>query len=600
MPRLGDDLLPYYHRELTYLREQGAHFARKHPKVAHRLELGVDEIPDPHVERLMEAFAFLTARIQHKIDDDFPEIPGALLGLVHPQFTCPVPSMAIAEFSPDPSRGDLSDGFTVPKSTEIFAQTTDGLTCRFRTGYPTTLWPLEVREARFERTDRYRFLDQRPEVLGVLRLRLSTSAGSMAELSLDDLRVYLHGYRSSVHELYEMLCTNSVGIAVHDGDRVQLMPEAHVRSVGFGADEDLLPYPPTVQSAYRLVHEYVAFPEKFLFVDLSRIRLASALKEVDVLVLLNRTPRERLRVDESNFRLGCTPVVNLFNNTTEPVRITQERTEYRLEPDIHRGRTTEIHSVLRVSAIPPEGGESRVVTPFFSFDHEVQARDQRAFWYVRREPVLRADMPGSQLLLAFLDLDFNPALPSEHTVFAHTLCTNRDLAEQLAAGEVMQVELDLPAAPITLLTKPTPQVDPPLQGKALWRLISHLSLNYLSLTEGEESLKSLREILRLYDFSRSLPIDQVAAGLRKLECREVVRRVGDEAWRGFRRGIELTLTFDETQYVGISAFMLASVLNRVFALYAPVNSFTELVILSEQRQGIWKRWPPMAGDQPVL
>jgi type VI secretion system protein ImpG len=225
---------------------------------------------------------------------------------------------------------------------------------------------------------------------------------------------------------------------------------------------------------------------------------------------------------------------------------------------------------------------------------------QRAYWHARRMPTGRADLPGTQMVLSLLDLDWNPRLPAVDTLYAHVLCTNRDFAEQLSAGALLQTDVAAPLARISCLGKPTQEIVPPSGGANLWRLVSHLSLNHLSLSGGEESLTALREILRLYCPAGDAAAERQIAGLMEMSCRKVVRRMGAEAWRGFCRGNEVTLTFDEDAYIGSSAFLLASVLNRFLALYASINSFTQLVIDSRQRHGVWKRWPPMAGEQILL
>ena len=238
--------------------------------------------------------------------------------------------------------------------------------------------------------------------------------------------------------------------------------------------------------------------------------------------------------------------------------------------------------------------------PYFSYNHGMAIDEHQAFYHCRRQHTGRKDMPGTELLLSFVDLDFNPAVPRTETVFAHTLCTNRGLAEEVPAGAVLQIEQAAPLSNIVTLAKPTPQINPPMDGAALWRLISHLSLNYLSLADGEESINALREILRLYCVSSYSDTHQQINGLRQMSCRSVVRRIGQTAWKGFCRGKEITLQFDEEMYVGSSAFLLGAVLNRFFPLYASINTFTQLIIQSNQREGIWKKWQPMAGDQIVL
>jgi type VI secretion system protein ImpG len=595
-----EDFLRYYHGELNYLRRMGAAFAERYPKLAGRLELSPNDCADPQIERLLESFAFLTARIQRRLDGEFPEITSALLGVLYPHLVNPIPSMSIAHFATDGKQGKLSTGFEIPRHTKLFSQTDEGLNCRFRTCYPVTLWPLEVVSAGFESKAQFDFLDHATDVATVLRLRIAAPDTKLPELAIPQLRFYLHGSSILVSTLYEMLFCNVRGVVVLGEQGPVVLPQGSIRSVGFGPDEEVIPYPPHSHPAYRLVQEYFALPQKFFFFDLANLDRHSSTNELNILFLMDKIPQRGLVIDRSTFMLGCTPIINLFSKTTEPIRLDHRTHEYRLVPDIRRERTTEIHSIRSVSASSNPAEKTAVFQPFYSFQHQINGKEPRAFWLSRRLPTGREDLPGTDLFLSFLDLDFKPELPPNQTVFAHTLCTNRELSLELPAGAALQMEEAAPVGRIQALLKPTPPAYPPLQGTTLWALISNLSLNYLSLAGGKESLEPLREILRLYSFSDRPSTFQQVNGIVAMECRRVVRRVGQDAWRGFCQGTEVTLTFDENAYVGSGAFLLASVLERFFALYASVNSFSQLVIRSSQREGEWKRWAPAAGEQPVL
>jgi type VI secretion system protein ImpG len=597
-----EGLLEYYSRELTYLRKSGGEFAKRYPKIASRLELGLGPSADPHVERLIESFAFLTARIQRDIENEFPQITSALLNVVYPQFLNPIPSMAIAQFVVDPTQGKITTGYVVNRHTPLFTETMEALSCRFRTCYPVVLWPLEIAYAGFESTDQFSFLDNSPRVATVLRLKIEAKQASLKELDLKRLRFHLSGDLNAAFRLYELIFGNTLSVALlPDGsNRPIFLPENSIKPVGFGADEEVIPYPPHAHAAYGLLQEYFTFPEKFLFFDMENLDRHAADKSFDILFMFDAMPRQRLTVDKETFRLGCTPIINLFRKTTEPIRLDQRSTEYPLVPDQRRERTTEIHSIQTVSLSPNSDDKTRVVEPFFSFHHHSEMEEQHAFWYATRIPAARKDMSGTEMSIRLVDLDFNPAEPPAQTLFAHTLCSNRRLAEQVPAGALLQIEEAAPAAQIVCLTKPGQQLDPPLGGATLWRLISHLSLNYLSLSEGGDSLRALREILRLYSYLNDASVLQQISGIRDLTCQKVVRRVAADAWKGFCRGFEVSLLFDEELYVGSSAFLFGSVLNRFFALYSSVNSFTQLVIRSKQRDGVWKKWPPTIGEQIVL
>jgi len=464
-----------------------------------------------------------------------------------------------------------------------------------------------VVQAQFESADQFDFLRRSGmQVATVLRLQLAPRGTTLAEMKLDRLRFHLRGEAATVNALYEQLFCNVAGVALfpEKGDVPVHLPADSILPVGFGADEEVLPYPEHAHPAYRLIEEYFLFPQKYHFFDLANLDRRPAGNLLDILILLHRIPRQKMVIDRETFSLGCTPVVNLFRKTTEPIRLDQSQSEYRLVPDVRRERTHEIHSILSVSSSSNPLERSQLIDPFFSFQHRHDGGGHRAFWHAHRGPASRADLPGTEMSLSFVDLDFRPIDPPSKTVFAHTLCTNRDLAVQLRAGAELQIESAAPLHGISCLDKPTYPAYPPLEGATLWGLISNLSLNYLSLAGGEKSLEALREILRLHSFSDAPSIHQQVQGIREMETRSTVARVHHDDWRGFCYGMQITLKFDEGLYVGSSPFLLGSVLRHFFGLYASVNSFTQLVIHSLQRdsegEGEWKRWPPLAGRQQVI
>lgn len=606
----GDaDLLALYFSELAYLRTAGAEFAVKYPRVAGRLEFSDSGSSDPQIQRLIEAFAFLTARLQRQYNAQFPEIPAALLDMLFPQLTTPLPSMAIAQFRPDPEQSRSLAGFTLPAATPLFATAPDGATCWFRTSYAVTLWPMEVADVAIESPAIYGFLDSRVDVGSCLRVRLSCLGNrSFAEFAPSSLRFFIGGMRLTRFALYELFCNQLRGIAVLPGGgdgatpNPVILPGSRLQPAGFAADEEVLPCAPTAHQGLRLLQEYFAFPDKFLFFDIAGWpgESLAGCRSADLLFLLAERPPSHALVDVGTVRLGCTPIINLFARTSEPIRLDHTHLEYRLVPDSRWESCTEIHSIARVSRSSAAEDDSRTIRPFFSFAHADGAAADAPLWLARRQPISNPALSGTEMLLSFVDPGLNPADPAGDVVFAHTLCTNRNLAAQMSIGALLQLEVDAPLHSVVCVTQPTPPVDPPLAGATLWRLVSHLSVNMLSLQGGADSLAALREILRLYCGSERSLVTRQIAGLVSLATRPVVRRLGDEAWRGFVRGVEVALEFDEERFVGGSAFLLGAVLDRFFALYAGVNAFTELVISSKQRHGEWKRWPPRAGEAFVL
>jgi type VI secretion system protein ImpG len=602
-----DDLLPYYNRELNHIRRLAAEFAETHPKVAGRLRLTQDAIEDPHVARLIEAFAFLTARIRRKLDDDLPELTEALLNVLYPHYLSPVPSMAIAQLT---CPGDLSGSCVVPAGVEIETEPLAGESCRFRTCYSTVLWPITVEAASLR--GRPIVAPANPFASGAvaalrLTLRCLTPDMTFTKLAPDRLRFYLRGQQ--VLSLYELILNNTVSVALADSatdpSPIILRPEC-IQPVGFGREEGMLPYPARSFVGYRLLTEYFTFPEKFLFFDLTQLSakiLLDAKNKLDVFIYLNKTSTELERgLSAESFALGCTPIVNLFRQRAEPIHLTRSISEYRVVPDARRPGVTEVFSVDSVVATGPDGTESPFM-PFYSVKHAAAARSQRTFWHPARRAAGERD-PGTEVFLSLVDLDFNPSVPADTILSVEATCLNRDLPSRLPYGgghPYLQLVDPLPGiASLLCITPPTPTVRPPLRNRALWRLISHLSLNHLSITHDDTGAEALREILKLYDFRDSSETRVAIDSVLDIHSRRSTARAPSAEMGAFCRGLDLEIVFDEQRFVSSGLYLLAAVLERFLALYGSINSFTRLTVRLQGRPGILRRWAPRAGEHELL
>jgi type VI secretion system protein ImpG len=604
---MADELLSYYERELSFIRQMAAEFAAKYPKIASRLVLESDQSEDPHVERLIQAFAFLAARVHHKIDDEYPEITESLLNVLYPHYLCPIPSMSIVQFVMDPDQGKLTSGFRIDKGATLYSQPVDGAPCRFRTCYPVTLWPVEVADARLNSLDGVR--DAPRLAKSLIRLEIRTTGGiKFSELELDRLRFFLHGEGPLVHGIYEAVlnepCEVQIRVPnVRDKKPIVISKEC-LRPVGFAPDEGILPYGARSFLGYRLLQEYFAFPEKYLFFDLlelDRGKNAGANDQIEVLIFLNNTPRLEQPVTKDAFRLGCVPAVNLFEQIAEPIRLNHAQTEYRVIADIRRQNTTEVYAVNSVVSTSPDLEDTQEFQPFYSVKHAAGKDQPEAFWFaVRRWSPKKGDS-GTEVYVSFVDPNFRPTLPAVDTITLHTTCTNRDLPGKLPfGGEQGDFELEgaAPLRRIRCLRKPTETLRPPLRRGTQWRFISHLSLNYLSLCEGGR--EALQEILKLYDLADSSVSRQQIAGIIGINSRQVVGRPASMPWNGYCRGLEVTINFDEEKFVGSGVYLFASVLEKFLGLYTSLNSFTQLIAKTQQREQPLRQWPPRAGEQILL
>ena len=630
---MSDELLPYYQAELQYLRDMGAEFAQAHPKIAARLRLDANMSEDPHVSRMVEAFAYLAARTRHKLDDEFPEIAEAMLGVLYPHYVAPLPSAAIVQFELDPAGGDLSAAKRIDRHSVLETPPIEGQPCRFRTAYPVTLWPIRLAGARLQGLP----FEAPPapwanQADAVIRLDLESLSErvSLASLPLDRLRFFLSAQSLRVNRIYEALLNNVLGVAVAGTkslDKFAVLPADAVQPVGFAPDEALLDYPRRSFVGYRILSEYFAFPDKYHFVDVAGLTpemLAlgggthSDGSGLSVFFYLEKhLPELEAHVRKDMFRLGCTPLINLFPHRAEPIPLKHNRYEYRVVPDARRPLSFEVHSVNRVVA-ENSRGDTVELAPFYSLAHGRGEKDRPWFWHAARRSAGYKDGEldrGTEIYLSVVDLDLHPSTSSDWVLDVETTCLNRDLPHRLPfGGDQPRLQLSEQGANIRVqcLTRPTRTLRPRLRKNTLWRLISHLSLNHLSLadsrnthsagthSDGSSGAEALREILRLYDFVERDEIREMIDGVVNVASRRTVARTGQRGMPGFCRGLEVTVEFDEDHYPGGELFLFATVLEHFLGLYCSINSFTQMVATTKGRQKPLRRWTPRAGEKPLL
>jgi type VI secretion system protein ImpG len=612
---MRDELLLYYERELTYIRQLAANFAERYPKIASRLVLEADKCEDPHVERLLEGFAFLAARVHLKIDDEFPELTEAILGIVYPHLIQPIPSMSVVEFELDPAKGKLDQGLLIPSGSILYSRPVQGVPCKFRTCYDLTLYPVTAAHAEFATPDRLRPALKAPEAQYAISVRFQAPPDvKLAELGLDRLQVYLNGESAVVHSVYELLASKLTRVVVRNPKEPRQapieLPPAMVRPMGFEKNEGVLQYPGRSFQAYRLLQEYFAFPEKFFFLELNQ--LLGVLKqgftnEFELVFLISRIEGEDVRlrleggVNAATFRTTATPVVNLFPQTCEPILFDQKQSEYAIVPDVRRMNALEIHSITEVSSLDVDQQTTHFYEPFYSIRHAKLAHAQQTFYIASRRPSPRANDDGTDMYLSLVDLSFRPLHPKVDSVTVKTLCTNRDLPSRLPFGNEsgdFELELSAPLKRIVALRKPTSTLRPAIGKNIYWRLISHLSLNYLSLVE--EGKESLQQILSLYNLAGSPYSERVIGGITSLKSRRKFARLVSDDGIAFARGFEVELEFDEEQYVGGGVYLFAAVLERFLANYATLNSFTQVTARTLQRKEPLRQWPPRAGQKVLV
>lgn len=613
------DLLPYYEEELARLRTASQRFAQEYPRIAGRLMLGPDLSEDPHVERLIESFALLSARVHKRLDDDFPLFTETFLDVLYPHYLRPLPAFSIAQVDMQEAWGQMTAVARLPRGTPLASRPVRGVACSFRTAFDVDLLPLRIASAQ------YRAAVSAPQgtrlphgTTSMLSVEIEIAAAQMHwdRVDTSHLRVFLDGEASLVCALREALTGHCRGLLLQAdpvGPWLSLGDDA-VRPVGFGTEDALIDFDARSHEAYRLLTEYFGFPEKFNFLDLRwpgrRLQAVKA-RRVALHFMLSgiRSDSHDARLLESvsarNIRLGCTPVVNLLRRHADPIRVTRATATYPVLPDGRRAHAFEVYSVDKVYRViqGPDGEGAEELRPFYSLRHDDTREgpsDAGRYWHAHRDESLAEMSPGYEYGISVVDTTFNPAVPATETLSLEVTATNRDLPSLLSFGQ--PGDLEVPggglATSFTLLRRPTRSHRFGAGRGALWRLVSHLSLNHLSLSAG--GIDALREMLRLYDLPRNAANRRQIEGLVAIDFQPATTWMEGNPFPTFVRGTEIRLSVDEDSFVGIGLRLMTQVLDHFFGLYVHANSFTQLRVLSSRSQETLILCPPRNGSSPLV
>lgn len=622
-------MLGYYNRELQHIREMAAEFSREHRKIAGRLGMDGTEVADPYVERLLEGFAYLSARVQLKIDAEFPTFTQSLLQMVYPHYLAPTPSMAVVQFRPDPGEPGLATGYRIPRGTVLRSQIgrDDRTACEYRTAHELELWPLQIKDVKYYGSA------AALAAIGVghgaragLRLTFALTAGvQLEQLQLEQLPIFLSGPEADplLGALYEALFANGIGFLVRSTkvrDRAVLRARDCIQRCGFDDEQSLLPYPRRSFHGYRLLHEYFAFPQRFLFVKLTDLRAAlRALPSGDfeIVVLFNRAmPVLEGALGLESFKLFCTPVINLINKRADRIHLDGRRPEYHVIADRTRPLDFEIFDVLRAEGFGDGAEAETTFEPFYASSEANWHGRQKAFFTLRREPRLmsgrersvggRSSYVGSETFISLVDANQAPYASNLRQLGLQVMCTNRDLPLHMPIGKGsaqsdFNIDLGAPLEGIRCVAGPTRPRPSSAHGEFAWRLLSHLSLNYVSLLESSErdGAAALRELLLLYCDENDLSTQRQIEGVRTIVAKPVTGRLPSVDQVAFVRGLEMHLTCDDASFAGQGVMVLGAVLDEFLRRYVSLNSFTRLV-LSTQERGEIMRWPARLGQRHIL
>ncbi|CAH1653446.1 MULTISPECIES: type VI secretion system baseplate subunit TssF [unclassified Chelatococcus] len=604
---MTNDFLRAYSDELAHLRQAGQRFAAAHPDIAGRLRFSAEQTDDPFVAHLMEAFAFLTARLRQKLDDDLPELTDPLLERLYPHLTAPVPSTAIVQFKPRP---DLTAPYHIPAGETVESEPVDGQRCRFQTVYPVVLWPQTLVSADLGGYGQAAgAMPPACGARGMLRLTFAPLAGAAAPTAWPhSLRLFLCGTPQEARRLYALLNREIVAVGFRprrpgsppEGEVMRFADPDCVSPAGLTADEGLMPYGRQSQLGYRLLSEYFACPDKFMFLDIAfPAALAGQMAEpdmagIEISLHLRQWPAAIERqLSAESFALGCTPVINLFSHSAEPLRIVHGMGDHRVLPDARRPEAFEMYRVDTVEIIRRDGKVERCAQLFSAPERE------GLFWQAHRRANFGGD--ASEIVLSLVDGERRPLDLMGSTLAVSGLCSNGDLPARLPFGggrPHLMLAAGAPVETVTCLTPPAQVLRRRGDAGSHRRLISHLVLNHLSLSGDDDALVALKEILALHDLRCTAESGAAIAALRGLAAKPAVARAPG-GHGALCRGLDLVATCDTARIDSGEAFLLATVLERFLALHCGINAFTRLSLAGHGGE-IVKTWPARAGERIIL
>ncbi|WP_169337010.1 type VI secretion system baseplate subunit TssF [Algicola sagamiensis] len=587
-----------FQQELTFLRNSVEKFGETYPAVASELKLSAGRSSDPHVEQLLQSFAFLTGKLRSDMDLQRSEISNQMLQALYPSLIQSQPCMTVLQANVEADGANFVNGYSLEKGTQFYANAQmigqeQSHTCQMQCCYQTPLWPLKINQVKISPKNQYPCLSKRTDVQAVLSIQIdSYGMDPLYEYPMDKLRFYLKN-TSNRPQLYRVLMDRLRGIAVQTQDSLMNLESSEIYWLGFEENEHVLPNDQGGQRAYRLLQEYFAFPDKFYFFDVTQLQLGTATQSFEILFLLD-LPEAAFQIPSDSFALNCFPVINLYQKTFKPVQLEQTTHEYRLIADETQPRMSEVQSLNQVKSISFHGDSKEVVSWLGGRE------DKRATTYfvTRLEPVKDPDITGCDTILSLFDATFDRHQPIDQTLMIKGWCNNRRLPEWFRVGDKIQPIGSSAMLDAVVMEQPTRFRGATLDGSKNIQLISQLTLNHFSM--GADGLGLLKQILMLYADPHSPTHRRQIDGLIDWQTESKVKRLGKVSWRGHCRGTLLTLKVDEDFFREANPLLFGQVLSHFFALYTTLNHFVQLQLTSHQQEGVWKTWPPLIGEQVIL
>lgn len=608
-----DHLLPYYEQELSLFMRQSKAFAEAYPKVASRLMMTGESVEDPHVERLIQAFSLISARIHKKLDDGYENFTSALFEVLYPAYLKPFPSCSIVALEQGIKLNQLTEPVLAKKGMLLSTKPYQGVSCRFSTAYPVTMLPLELDKLEFKLNaveESYQYSNASLK----LHFNILSSGFDVTQLASQQLRLYLDTTPFGVAQLRDLMLNQTT--KVYAGN--SFIPARSIKNpfllAGFAPEDALLPANQHAHHAYRLIAEYFAFPEKFNFIDLALDGLKPLLNPAtkDFFVELkfrldsnnSKFIQALSQLGAKNIRLFCTPVINLFKKPAEPIKINHKQVKYHVVGDIHHPQFYEIYAINRLSLIREAANRQQTVhevLPFYSLNH---AREQQhaLYYHIEREQDVQPNQLGYDYQITLVDHQFDPSAIQADYLSLDLWCTNRHLPQQipfgLAQGDLNQEDTG-PFRQVRFLKKPTPTYRFNHAKEGNWRIISHLSLNTQALNH-QQDIRVLKEAFTLYELTHSAYNLKQIEGFKAISFTPATSMVPALPYPMFIRGLEVRVCIEESSFIGTGKHLIGQLLSHFFGLKVSLNSFIQVILVDDTTGKELLKCQPLNGFRQLV
>lgn len=606
-----EELLPFYEQELALFGRHAKEFAQQYPKIASRLLISGESVEDPHIERLIQAFSLITARINKKLNDGYSDFTASLFEVLYPDYLRPFPSCSIVAMDTGHRLNQLTEPLLAERGTMLQSKAIRGVNCRFSTVYPVKLMPIELTNLKFNSTIQNEIFGKFNSSI-LFTFNILSEGFNWQQMFNERLRLFMDTDASSVARLREILLDDKHACHINLGNQQQILQKTPFKQVGYELNESILPIEPRSQQAYRLITEYFAFPEKFNFIDLDLQTLksfshsSSKTLTIELFFKMDMTNVRKLKafeqLDKSHLKLFCTPVVNLFKRPAEPIRVDHRQTYYPLIADIRQPASYEVYSTDRIHHVreTPSGQTTTEIHPFYSLNHDQNAAKNH-YYHVIRDPLVTSNTPGFECQIMIVDREFKASQMQIEVLSIDITCTNRHLASQLPygqqGGDLFQ-EQSGAFRQVQLLRKPTDSYRFNHAEERRWRLVSHLSLNGLSFAQEDAAL--LREMLTLYDLPQTNQNRKQIEGIASIKTIPTTSRITAHPYPLFVRGLEIHIGLHEDHFVGTGIWLLGDLLSHVMGLQVSLNSFVQVVLNNADHSRELRRCPPRNGLRALV